>query len=194
MLLSVLIPSLRRFDKLKTAVKSWMDCSPKGSFEIIVRLHASDKESLGRLDELYAIFPVQVTTGRDKKEGESNGFLWSEILSYSQGKYCQFWSDDLTIAGDWETPLKAAPNSGVLIQPEWHALNDSVYSRQDDGPTPFVSMGVIRDFGLLHIEPVPDLYYYRELVEKRKWKPYFLNNVAVHHTRCVDSTLPEHEY
>lgn len=181
MLLSVLIPSLFRFDQLKQSILSWHQSGP-GEFEVLVRLHLSDQESCDRWQELRGGWPLKVLFSRDKLPKEGNAFLWSEMIPLAHGEWIQFWSDDMTIEGPWVMGLKLCERWKVQ-HPEVHQLNGSVYVRDSDGPTPFVPEMICP----ASLSEVPDKTFFNA--------PHnFLPGVTVKHTRKIDRTLPAHEY
>lgn len=182
-LLSVLLPSLWRFDRLKAAVQSWRDSAAEADFEIIVRLHKSDPHSCERAPELG---DVQVVTGRDKKPDESVTFLWNELIPLARGRWVQFWADDLTIKGDWASPLKRLPDSGVIGLPEIFQLDKSRYRFHEGQSVPFVPTDLAK-----RLAPLPNFpdYYFAQFVRSDHWHYSFLPAVEILHSRFQDPTM-----
>ena len=190
MLCSILIPSLWRFDKLKQAIKSFYATASKDQFEMIVRLQDNDRESMGRIAELSAFgSTLQILVGHEKPEGLGNAWLWNEMVSAASGDWHQYWSDDMTISGDWSTQLAGLPTEGVIAHPEIHQLNNSRYRNDKLGPVPFIPKGAFASIGVKEL-PEPVDTNGASLLYNAGWNHVFLKGVGVHHLREADRTLP----
>lgn len=193
-LCSVMIPSRWRFDSLIRSVKSWHEFSASpDSFEILVRLHDSDTESMDRQDELTQL-GVRVFHGRDKIKPEANNWLWNQLRPHATGIWHQYWSDDMQIFDSgthWDELLARIPTEGFIVQPEIHKLNDSIYAAHDAGPVPFVPAKCMEKFGFDGVLEPPDTTLDNVLRVSGGWKTYFLKGVGVFHDRHVDRTLTD---
>lgn len=194
-LVSILIPSLRRFDQLLKSVDSfYATADDPDNFEVIVRLHHSDDESFRRMEEIERDGLI-VFVGRDKKPGEGNAFLWNELAELAKGDWHQYWSDDMTIHGQgWDTLLSKIQPNKVIVHPEIHRLNTSIYLDDEGGPVPFVPSDAFQSCGYNEMPNVPDLSVNEILRDKFKWPVKFLEGIGVYHSRRVDSTLPVSEF
>lgn len=157
----------------------------------MVRLHISDTESWQRASELYEIAPnIQIIWGRDKPVDTGNEWLWNELLTFANGDWLQFWSDDLILHGKgWDAMLVNVPTTGIICQPEVHRLNHSVYLENVDGPAPFVPRKAMEFFPDQKLPRLPDAACYDILVKQRMWKVKFLPGIEVQHNRINDKTL-----
>lgn len=190
-LVSVLIPSLWRFDKLLLAIRSFYATADKPErIQMLVRLHHSDEEAWGRRSEINGIDRyIRVLWEANKPPGAGNEVLWNELLPLAHGLWHQYWSDDMQIVGKgWDTKLGEVPLSGYVAHPMIHKLNESIYSENIDGPVPFVPAWAMKHFGYPIFTKVPDLQIHEVLIKKQGWKPWYLDGITVEHSRVEDRT------
>lgn len=191
-LLSVLIPSKFRFDKLKRAIESWEQCTRyHGNLEVIVGLDQSDQESVARIGELQFPFPVKVYQDRDKLPLEPSCWLWNKIKPHATGIWHQYWSDDMTIYGTsrWDEELAKVATTGLIVQPEFHKLGGSLYPKDSGGPVPFIPASCYEALGIPQVPEPPDTGLETLLRIEHGWKHHFLQGVGVFHDREADRTL-----
>lgn len=189
---SVLLPSLWRFEKLKKSVASFYETSSPENFEIIIRLHEKDDESISRIDELQSFGNnLSVKIMGEKPDGAGNNFLWNGIRPFAKGAWHQYWSDDMTITGSgWDKQLSELPTHGIIAHPEWHQLGGSEYRLNECGPVPFVPARCLEQYGFSTLLEPPDTTLDNILRIKHGWKSYFLPGIRVIHDRHADKTLP----
>lgn len=125
----------------------------------------------------------------DKPEGAGNEMLWNDLLPLARGQWLQFWSDDMTITGKgWDTQLEQIEQTGYVVHPAVHQLNESIYSKNIDGPVPFVPATAMSSFGYPIFTKVPDVQIHEVLVTQQGWIVKFLPGISVQHNRVEDRT------
>lgn len=178
-LVSFLIPTLWRLDKLKASIRSIRDTADNPEqVQIITRCHECD---LSTRDYLTGNKDVQIVLiGSDKPAGKGNEWLWNQMYRHATGTWLTWWSDDQTLKGmGWDTQLSQINDQMCVVHPEIHQLNTSVYVKDERGPVPFMQ----REFIHRDIESLPDFYVHEEFVLKRKWPIHWLFGVTVFHDR-----------
>ena len=189
-LLSVMIPSRKRFDKLLAAVKSWLGNTKDWSnMEILVRLHGSDVESMNRVHEIPEFDKLHI--GADKIVGHANNTLWNELRKHATGIWHQYWSDDMILFDSgkhWDELLKDIPTTGFIVQPEIHRLGGSTYPAHVGGPVPFVPADAMEQCGHMDglLDP-PDTSLHN-ILTGAGWQTRYLTGVGVFHDRVEDET------
>lgn len=190
-LVSVLLPSLWRFDKLLLAIRSFYETADNPDrIQMLVRLHYCDTEAWDRTPEIIAIDRrIVIQWAPDKPEGVANHVLWNDLLHLATGRWHQYFSDDMRLVGNgWDTQLEQAPPHGAVVHPEIHQLNQSIYSENIDGPVPFVPAWAMTNFGYPKFTKVPDVQIHEVLVKQHGWEPWFLKGISVLHDRVEDKT------
>lgn len=188
MLCSVLIPSRNRFDKLLNCIRSVYGAASSvdgfEDFEVIVRFHNDDLDSCRRTDEIIDEFgdKVRMIYGETLKGYRSLSMFTQELINAARGRWVFHLNDDMVVTGkDWNTKLSEIPLSGVLVQPEVHELNDSVYQNDPMGPAPIHPRWALGEALTREHRYDVDMIIYRELVERRGWKVEYLHSVGVWH-------------
>lgn len=193
---SVLIPSRGRPERLAVAIASIRNTSmlDYDDVEIIVRVDSDDAETIKALDVLVPEFEIVPIIG-DKLNGwYSVNQFYTEMLDKAKGIWAWMFNDDVTIEGnEWNLKLKRVPPYGFVVQPEFHQLNHSVYSKDAEGPFPIVPVAAFRKYGLIPIPHPPDKEVNRILLE-HGWETGFLEGVTINHQRKIDETLPKERY
>lgn len=188
MLCSVLIPSRKRFDKLLKCIESvYANAAIHIPFEVIVRFHKSDVEARERCLELDKFPNVLAIWGEDWDGYESLGVFYHELIQEAIGKWCWHLNDDMVVTTTrpgitWTARLNVVIGANVLVQPELHQLNNSVYVFDKTGPAPIHPRTALGKVLLLPAcGGAVDAMIYSELVVKRHWQVRFLEGIGVHH-------------
>ena len=138
-LCSFLIPSRFRFDRLKALIESIHSASePDHDFEIIVRLHDDDNDSINGVAELSQWPRTRYIIGKTYDGYESLHIFTAELLEAAVGEWAWHFNDDQLLEKGgiaWEPRLRSMPKN-ALVQPAIHRLNDSVYFNDAAGPAP----------------------------------------------------------
>lgn len=184
-ILSVLIPSRFRFDKMLRAVDSAIACvGDKNNLEVIVRFHKSDTESMSRLHELQKYGDtVKYILGEDFQGYNSLGVFCQELNDAATGIWCWHINNDMIcerIEGSVpiDTQLKEISNIGVLCQPQWHKLGASHYENDAGGSAPIYPRTMYSKGAQIGMPP--DTFIFNDAKE-RGWKIQFLAGVSFIH-------------
>lgn len=197
-LVSVMIPSLWRFDGLMRAIRSFRDTAddPK-RIQMLIRLHYSDTASMARAIEFEefekAFWSFEVIAGSYKPKGAENDWLWNELKRLAVGTWHQYWSDDQTIEGKgWDSQLSTfAELDSLVVNPEGHRLNLQLYHYDKCHPTPFVRARDIAG----PLPGVPDAWVYQHLILDGGFNTITLPGITTNHQRDEnDPTLKNTPY
>jgi hypothetical protein len=109
MLCSILIPSRKRFNLLLRSIKSIIASAKGKDFEIIVRLHNDDYESLGRQGELGRFGMVRVIGGETLNGYASLNEFFNELEPEAKGDWRWHINDDMTVFTEGD--LSSSQNS-----------------------------------------------------------------------------------
>ena len=178
MLVSFLIPSRCRFDNLKRLVLSIFEGGGT-NFEIVVRLHYSDEESIKRIGELP---DVRFIFGFDLNGYVSLCDFCAELVDEAKGDWCWHLNDDMVFQGEegWQDELSAMPIE-ALVQPLAHYLNASLYEHDSAGPAPcHANEPWVAPFLRSIASPAVDINLHKEFVHRGR-PVLFMEKVAIHH-------------
>ena len=98
-MISLLIPSYKRVDRLRGALRNARETCGR-SLEIIIRLDHEDGESLAAINELVQDFQVLVMVGEHRRGYADLHFAWNEMARAAQGVLLILSNDDVR----FETP------------------------------------------------------------------------------------------
>lgn len=191
MLCSILIPSRRRFERLKKCIQSFQDLAHnKTCFEFLVRFHNDDAESISRISELSPFGNVRVVVSH--KTGYSDvHHSYTELALLSKSRWLWLMNDDCVIEGDnWDKALNSHNHrKRSVVQPEFHKLGGSTYPK--DTYCPFMVLpnhrwmvGGIRGFGAPADTATLDW-----LINKHSWTVDFLTGVTIWHQRATQGDI-----
>lgn len=187
MLCAIIFPSRGRPVEAERAIKSFRaSASNRPGFRFLMRLDMDDP-----LLPVYSVAfssarDVQVVVGNREKGWESGTDFCSQLADQaSDCEWVWFVNDDMTVLGaDWDTKLDRIPRSGVIVQPETHRLNASLYFRDMRSCAPCVPNGSWKRYGQDTI-PMPLDYALPELLSKHGWTTEFLSGITIFHDRKV---------
>jgi hypothetical protein len=116
------MPSRGRPDGLIRAIQSIQRCSPVGSYECLVRLDDDDGATLMAIHSFLALEGVRIVIGPKKHGYASVCEFVVELAAIADGQWCAMIDDDVTLEGDWATPLSKIPTTGVFVKTEHYRL------------------------------------------------------------------------
>lgn len=189
-LISFLIPSRRRFDKLLAVIHSIHETCILNSLEIIIRLDVDDDESMSRRGELkgYTVMVGEGCRVNRKVDSSKLSALWDGPYKRAAGEWICPLSDDILFqTKGWDLELQKLPKTGLIVWPSVHRLNASEYLNDANSCLPFWPRGAVEKI----IYP-PDRATPNELRAKG-WKDIFIP-LTIQHNREADETLPASEY
>jgi len=189
LLLSVLIPSRGRFDKLLRCIQSWHEtASDPQAFEVRVKFDTDDSGSLVRVGELEKFGNVTVLIDERMSGYGSIDYFCTKMADESKAPWITVFNDDAMVYGKgWGDQLREVPTSGFIVQPEINQLNSSIYPLCEGGAFPIVPNGFWKAFGMDTIK-APSDYHFEELRKMHGWQTHFLKGVTFNHERT--GTVP----
>lgn len=181
MICSCLIPSRGRPQKLLNTITSIRETSRREFVEILVRFDDDDQMSFPIIPRLKAD-GVTVIVGRRMKGYESHGTFYTELASHAKGRWVACFNDDTLILGSgWAGQLAELPLTGLIVQPEFSRLNESMYEKAEGQCVPFVPNRCWQDFGYNEIGIPTDTWLDRMLRQDHNWKTHFLTGITIWH-------------
>lgn len=177
MLISFLLPTRKRIVKLARAINSiHATAADKSNYEICLRVHQDDHETIAMLPNLLALATVRVHIG-PPLPWALNYQAFNEAQQISHGKWVWLFNDDCVIEGSgWDTQISALPFPSIAI-PETHRLGRSTYPH--DRALPMFAMPNVLP-GIQWMPPTGD----NGLWEMYKdWAPNWLTGITLWHDR-----------
>ncbi len=129
MLVSFLLPTRRRPGKLARAIASiHAGAFNKMNYEICLRVHSDDHETLAIIPNLLALGNVRIHIG-PPLDWAHNYQAFNEAQKISSGEWAWLFNDDCVLEGSgWDTQLSQL-GGGAIAFPEIHRLGKSTYPR-----------------------------------------------------------------
>lgn len=193
MICSCLVPSRKRYDRLKALVES-------------IRLHAEgvegeDYEILCRSDEDDPItentclhLNVHCLVGSRYGGWKDNNRMFGELAEIAKGYWIWILNDDMIVQGTgWDTKLSEAPKANTIVQPSVHRLGGSSYPKDDAGPAPIVPNKCWLEWGMKEI-PQPSDTMFAMNARKRGWRTHFLEGITIWHQRPNSGEIEIHRH
>jgi hypothetical protein len=172
-------------------VQSIYVSSCTGDHETIVRLDNDDPKLIEAISILAEFKRVRIVIGPKPDKGyESICDLVNEIALIANGHWVAMLDDDVTLEGDWDTPLRALPLTGVFAKTERYKLEDNVHNNLGRCEGWFAPNCCWKSLPF----PVgghPDLWHpidvclRRWLVDENKWQEVALPGTLYNHTNWM---------
>ncbi len=135
MIVSFICPTRLRPAKLERMVHSVRDtASDPDSYEIVLRVHSDDQQTIAIIPSLLASGSVVVLIGKPLNYA-GNRRCFSEALRVAYGDWIWIMNDDVVVSGKgWDKQLSEMPVKHIAC-PEVHRTGGSTYLK--DGGCPF---------------------------------------------------------
>lgn len=126
---------------------------------------------------------TSLTIGPREMGWHSGTKFCSELAERADATWVWFINDDMEVDGSgWDVKLNLLPDSGYVVQPEFHKLNRSLYVKDERSCAPIVPNGCWKKYGHSTI-PAPLDAMLPELLWKNGWSTMFLPDVTIIHNR-----------
>jgi len=195
-LVSILIPTRMRTERLRVCLDSIRDSATSGNYEVVVRVHNSD-ELTKKFARENNIPNVKWIYGDDLDGFGSLNEFYQELSNAAKGHWSWFLNDDMLISGDWFRELILTdPYSDLFVQPETLVSGKSVYINYQDGPAHLQRNRVWESFGYKTpgITPAVDKFLHNLLVNQNGFRMHYLKGVTVSHQRHMDGTMTKERF
>jgi hypothetical protein len=118
-ILSVLIPSRYRFDRLVKCIDSYVDnASDKNNVEFIIKFDTDDTESYSRINEIRKDINIKYLVTDRLKGYQSLHTFANYMYLLATGTWVMFMTDDAEFTTkDWDLTLKAVKHRYVCLCP-----------------------------------------------------------------------------
>jgi len=138
-MISVLLPSRKRLSKLTQCIKSIADnASSHDNFEICLRIHRDDTETIEALPELLKLCTVRVVIGLQHNGYSSLHWFYQEAAAIARGDWVWVMNDDVICRTKGWDDLLPADIPKVILMPERFGNGGSMYERNPCTPFMFV--------------------------------------------------------
>lgn len=140
-MVSVLLPTRKRVAFLKRCIQSLVDTASKpDNFEVILRIHRDDSETIEALPELLSMAAVRVVIGMQYRGYDDLARFYEEAVAISNGTWVWVMNDDIVVESSFwdEIVLGIRHRQKVIVMPAENRLNESVYTNDMDCPFMFL--------------------------------------------------------
>lgn len=194
-IVSVLIPTRGRIQRLNQAIASIVSKTPAEHFEILLRFDDDDWESKKDLQNWPNTFSIHGP--------RLNGYLslhdyYNELALKAAGDWLAIWNDDATLSesGYWTEQLAAFPKTGAVAHPEWHILGKSRYHTplEQYSPFPLMPRSAMAELADGKFCSPTDIHIDQALRVGKGWQSLYVKGMCVDHDRKIDETLPANRY
>lgn len=157
-MISVLLPSRKRTSLLCRCIASIAEnASSRDSFEICLRIHRDDIETINALPKILTLCTVRVVIGLQHEGYNSLNWFYQEAAAIARGKWIWVMNDDVVCnTRGWDEMVMGVKEE-CIIMPEHHRLGGSVYPRDTHNPFMFVPNRSWEKFGMKQFENPFDL-------------------------------------
>ena len=184
-LVSILIPSRHRVERLKRCLESIKDCTPEDDYEVLIRFDDDDQESIDAVLQLN-IANVRCIVGDASYKPAVRGFTpslshyFDEMALEAVAPWVWIMNDDTMIEGEnWIDELRRVPLSGYKVEAGVYKLNESRYT--GCFPFPFLPNLSWIGLGCTALGNPTDAAVQKLYVEENDWKVELLPSLLVWH-------------
>ena len=184
-LCSVVCPSRNGPDKVIKMIESISSAADDPQrVEFVIRLHAEETAHLRVIPDIVAAAPnVRIAVGPTLRGYQSLNVFFDEAIALATGKWIWQMNDDAVVEGQgWDTRLAENHNGPIIMIPQFHQLNESLYENDIGSPFPICLRCAIT--GPLPWPPDTGLI---NLLQAQGFHPGFLPGVKTHHQREVST-------
>lgn len=179
MLVSFLLPTRKRVVKLARAINSiHATAVNKSNYEICLRVHQDDHETIAMLPNLLALGNVRVHIGT-YLDWAHNVNAFDDACRIANGSWVWWFNDDCVLEGSgWDTQLWELQEQTIAI-PEIHRLGKSTYLQ--DRHVPMFAMPIY-SWGSHNFPCNGDTGLW-DFYERNKWNVHWLRGITLWHDR-----------
>ena len=179
-MISVLLPSRKRPDLLMRCIKSIVDTADNPeTFEICLRLHRDDEETIRRLPEILSLCTVRVIIGLQHGGYRDLSWFYQEAAAISRGNWIWVMNDDVvSVTKGWDTMVHSQPDN-VIVMPSRHKLGGSTYINDGHNPFMFVPNKAWEKYGVKRFGTPFDASMWG-LFRQNGWETVFIPTEVFH--------------
>lgn len=179
-MISVLLPSRKRPDLLIRCIKSIVDTADnKDAFEICLRIHRDDSETIARLPYILSLCTVRVVIGLQHRGYTDLCWFYQEAAAISRGDWIWVMNDDaVSVTKGWDTMVHSQPNN-VIVMPERHKLGGSTYINDGHNPFMYLPNKAWEKYGMKRFTTPFDLSLWT-LFRNNGWQTVFIPTEIFH--------------
>lgn len=109
--------------------------SDPAGYEIVLRVHSDDKQTVGLIPVLLGLGPVVVVVGKPL-DYAGNRLAFSEALRVSHGDRIWIMNDDVVVSGTWQKQVEEMPETHFGV-PFTHKSGGATYEKDVGCPFNF---------------------------------------------------------
>lgn len=189
-LISILCPSRRRLAWLTRCIQSIVsNADDQSCFEIIVRAHSDDKETIRGLWDLLSHKQLRVVIGHPLNGYSDLSRFYDEAAALAKGEWIWVMNDDVIVnSPKWDAAIKPEPINAILM-PNHHRLSGLNFLMDMHTPFMFVPNKCWQKYGVTNFDSPFDSGLWT-LLRNNGWPTRFVE-ISVDHTRKNDIELAE---
>lgn len=140
-MISVLLPSRKRTKLLLRCLRSLADNATPKNFEVCLRIHRDDTETLAALPEILSLCTVRVVIGLQHEGYKNLAWFYQEAAAIARGDYVWVMNDDCVVkTNGWdEVFLKHSQTvQNTILMPHKLTAGGSTYLNNPCNPFMFL--------------------------------------------------------
>ena len=188
-LCSILLPTFRRPDSLRRAVKSFMGTAARESFDVWLYIHDSDPETLAMAPGLREYVDIRHIVGPDLEGYASCPLFVRHLAAQTDSPWLWLWADDVLIEGSgWDKQLaEVPPNEKWIAFAEVHKLASPPYNVTNVIAGYAYTFPIMpRSFEIPKVGSIDGLIN-TEFIPHQGWKPWILKGITANHQNTAPS-------
>lgn len=189
-LVTVMIPSRKRAEKLLATIKQLTVSATGNDYEVIVRIDDDDRESRDALRHFDSDEIISVVVGARLGYAQLDSGYYAGMERIADSPWVWIAGDDMIVTGDWLGELRIVPLTGFIVQPEVSKLGLSTYHKAEAQAFPIFPRFCWKPFASEFPKPF-DINGHLLLLE-HGWKTWFLPGVTMWHQRPSEDEIKEH--
>jgi hypothetical protein len=153
-MISVLLPSRKRLGFLLRCIKSLRDtASSQNNFEICLRIHRDDRETIQALPQILGLCTVRVVIGLQHNGYNDLNWFYQEAEAISRGSWMWVMNDDIVCQSkNWDKLVLGLTPDRVAIPKDYY-LGESLYKDDEHNPFMFWPRRYWQKFGMKQFIP-----------------------------------------
>lgn len=189
-LVSILIPSRKRLERLARTLESIHQTATGLDYEILIAFDDDDSESVKAVPSLETGHNTRCFVGPRLGYSELDIGYFAGLERKGTGLWSWVGGDDMIVEGDWFGELSKVPTHGFIVQPAISKLGGSTYPMAEDQAFPIFPRFAWKEVSETFPRPMDT--HGCIMLKASGWKTRFLPGVSFWHDRPPESEIQVH--